>query len=393
MACPRPPRLVVDVDVGSDDAMGLMVVAAAERKGSARLLGVTCVHGNTDLDHVCANALKTLHTIGRLDVPVYRGAHASLVDTMKRAEDIHGGDGFGDFEYEGAPDVETHLQKEHAVLYLTRVVRETPGSITLLCLGPLTNIALAIRMDKDFCTNVKEIIIMGGNVEGIGNVTAAAEFNFHCDPEAAYITVHNMKCPVTILPWETAFNHCALPYLPQVSPARTVHGPRRSLDFDLRTVKVVSPERPGAKRMRAFATALVHRSGRTDVSFRARRSLTRALPSADHRTTAGMEDKHSGVAGQSAEQADEQGGSPDADDPPLWPMGPLRSHSRGHSCRSVRRCGGGAAPCHRRASRDSHQGRLCRRPPGQAGAATERDDREACGRGALQKDHDRCLFR
>ncbi|XP_063237953.1 nucleoside hydrolase-like isoform X2 [Bacillus rossius redtenbacheri] len=229
MACPRPPRLVVDVDVGSDDAMGLMVVAAAERKGSARLLGVTCVHGNTDLDHVCANALKTLHTIGRLDVPVYRGAHASLVDTMKRAEDIHGGDGFGDFEYEGAPDVETHLQKEHAVLYLTRVVRETPGSITLLCLGPLTNIALAIRMDKDFCTNVKEIIIMGGNVEGIGNVTAAAEFNFHCDPEAAYITVHNMKCPVTILPWETAFNHCALPYEWRINTLGSLDSPQSRL--------------------------------------------------------------------------------------------------------------------------------------------------------------------
>nr|CAD7454828.1 unnamed protein product [Timema tahoe] len=146
-------------------------------------------------------------------LPVYRGASESIVQTFKRAPEIHGSDGFGDFEYPDTPDVASHLQQEHAVNFLTRITRENPGELTVLSLGPMTNVALAIRMDPNFCNNVKHIIIMGGNSEGIGNVTAGAEFNFYCDPEAAHICLHNMKCPITIFPWETAFNHCRLSYV------------------------------------------------------------------------------------------------------------------------------------------------------------------------------------
>ncbi|XP_069683399.1 nucleoside hydrolase-like isoform X2 [Periplaneta americana] len=205
-------NLVVDTDVGSDDAMALILCAAAERRGVARVWGVTCVHGNTALRHVCANTLKTLHTLRRLDIPVYRGAATSLVRGFERASNIHGADGFGDFEYPDAPDVEATLQREHAVNYLTRVTAEHPGEVTLLCLGPLTNVALAARMDPAFCSNLKEVFVMGGNSGGIGNVTAAAEFNFYCDPEAAHVVIHNMRCPITIFPWEAAFLHGRLPY-------------------------------------------------------------------------------------------------------------------------------------------------------------------------------------
>nr|CAD7430319.1 unnamed protein product [Timema monikensis] len=253
------PRLVIDTDVGTDDALALILCIAAERRGDAEILGVTCVHGNTDLPNVCVNTLKMLHTLRRLDssyrppedrivaihcsreisagpllfnfnqdgqniscgltisrsLPVYRGASESIVRTFKRAPEIHGSDGFGDFDYPDTPDVASHLQQEHAVNFLTRITRENPGELTVLSLGPMTNIALAIRMDPNFCNNVKHIIIMGGNSEGIGNVTAGAEFNFYCDPEAAHICLHNMKCPITIFPWETAFNHCRLSYLAQ----------------------------------------------------------------------------------------------------------------------------------------------------------------------------------
>lgn len=208
----RVLNLVIDTDVGSDDAMAIILCCAAQRKGEANIQGITCVHGNTSLQNVCANTLKTLHTLGRLDIPVFRGAADSIVETFQRAENIHGNDGFGDFHYRDPPDVAQVMQKEHAVNYLTRITSQNPGAMTLLCLGPLTNVALAIRMDPNFCTNVKEIFIMGGNIEGIGNVTAAAEFNFWCDPEAAYVAIHNMKCPITIFPWEAAYKYGRIPY-------------------------------------------------------------------------------------------------------------------------------------------------------------------------------------
>nr|CAD7594818.1 unnamed protein product [Timema genevievae] len=121
------PRLVIDTDVGTDDALALILCVAAERRGDAEILGVTCVHGNTDLPNVCVNTLKTLHTLQRLDLPVYRGASESIVQTFKRAPEIHGTDGFGDFEYPDTPDVASHLQQEHAVNFLTRITRENPG--------------------------------------------------------------------------------------------------------------------------------------------------------------------------------------------------------------------------------------------------------------------------
>ncbi|PNF39343.1 hypothetical protein B7P43_G01510 [Cryptotermes secundus] len=209
----RVLNLVIDTDVGSDDAMAIILCSAAQRKGDANIWGITCVHGNTSLQNVCANTLKTLHTLGRLDIPVFRGAADSIVETFQRAENIHGSDGFGNFDYRDAPDVAQVMQKENAVNYLTRIASQNPGAVTLLCLGPLTNVALAIRMDPSFCTNVKEIFIMGGNIEGIGNVTAAAEFNFWCDPEAAYVTIHNMKCQITIFPWEAAYKYGRISYL------------------------------------------------------------------------------------------------------------------------------------------------------------------------------------
>nr|CAD7202038.1 unnamed protein product [Timema douglasi] len=164
-----------------------------------------------------------------MKLPVYRGASESIVRTFKRAPEIHGSDGFGDFEYPDTPDVASHLQQEHAVNFLTRITRENPGELTVLSLGPMTNIALAIRMDPNFCNNVKHIIIMGGNSEGIGNVTAGAEFNFYCDPEAAHICLHNMKCPITIFPWETAFNHCRLSYEWRINILGGIKSPQAEL--------------------------------------------------------------------------------------------------------------------------------------------------------------------
>lgn len=248
MATPQSKRalnLVIDTDVGSDDATAIILCCAAQKKGEAVIHGITCVHGNTTLSNVCANTLKTLHTVGRLDIPVYRGTVDSIVETVQRAESVHGGDGFGDFHYPDAPDVDEYVQKEHAVNYLTRITSENPGTVTLLCLGPLTNIALAIRMDPNFCRNVKEIFIMGGNIEGVGNITAAAEFNFFCDPEAAHIVLHNMKCPITIFPWEAASKYGRIPYEWRKGVLGTVDSPQARLMNKVERV-LLDTERFGA---------------------------------------------------------------------------------------------------------------------------------------------------
>ncbi|XP_047113623.1 uncharacterized protein C1683.06c-like isoform X1 [Schistocerca piceifrons] len=206
-------QLVIDTDVGLDDALALMLCLASEAWNEAKIHGVTCVHGNTCLENVCSNTLKVLHAAGRLDIPVFRGASESLVESPEsRAEFYHGCDGFGDFQYPDAPDPDHHIQKDHAVSFLTKITSERPNEISLLCLGPLTNIALAIHMDPRFCTNVKEMVIMGGNIAGVGNITAAAEFNFHCDPEAAHVVLKSMKCPITIFPWETALTRTNISY-------------------------------------------------------------------------------------------------------------------------------------------------------------------------------------
>nr|CAD7594817.1 unnamed protein product [Timema genevievae] len=129
-------------------------------------------------------------------------------------------------------DSHPHLHREIRLDETNDFVLVPPDmtrELTILSLGPMTNIALAIRMDPNFCNNVKHIIIMGGNSEGIGNVTAGAEFNFYCDPEAAHICLHNMKCPITIFPWETAFNHCRLSYEWRINILGAIKSPQAEL--------------------------------------------------------------------------------------------------------------------------------------------------------------------
>ena len=123
---------------------------------------------------------------------------------MERQENpkhFHGIDGFGDAAHEEEADLSS-LQTEHAVNALVRLVKENPGQITLVALGPLTNVAMAMRMDAEFASNLKAMYIMGGNTEGVGNITVSAEFNFHSDPEAAFIVLSNVRCPTYIAPWE-----------------------------------------------------------------------------------------------------------------------------------------------------------------------------------------------
>jgi purine nucleosidase len=178
---PTPPRKVIlDCDPGIDDA--LAIVFAAGHPG-LELAGVTTVAGNVGLERTTANALSVLEFLGRPDVPVSAGSPIPLLRSVLDGRDVHGESGLG-----GAalPAPEGRTTGVHAVDFLIGEISATPGDVTLVATGPLTNIALAVRRHPPLVQQVADFVIMGGSA-GRGNMTPAAEFNIWCDPEAAAI--------------------------------------------------------------------------------------------------------------------------------------------------------------------------------------------------------------
>lgn len=113
----------------------------------------------------------------------------------------HGSDGFGDC-LDDEPPSEEIIKKEHALDVLIKLSCDYKDEITLVCLGPLSNIAAVLQRDPSFGSRLKECYIMGGNYYGRGNITVSSEFNFHCDPEAASAVLENLKTPITLVGWE-----------------------------------------------------------------------------------------------------------------------------------------------------------------------------------------------
>ena len=127
-------------------------------------------------------------------------------DCKGSASHVHGMDGLGDVEGIPHPDMSL-LKPEHAVNALIRIINQHPGEITLVPIGPLTNIALACQLDPHISSKLKDVVIMGGNFEAKGNTYVSAEFNFHFDVEAAYIALNKLTCPVSLVTWELCLNH------------------------------------------------------------------------------------------------------------------------------------------------------------------------------------------
>ncbi|OCT95319.1 inosine-uridine preferring nucleoside hydrolase [Xenopus laevis] len=190
--------LLIDVDCGVDDAQALMVALAAP---NVEILGITCCHGNSTIENICQNVLRVLHVCDRMEIPVYKGASRPLLGNSLHAEGYHGIDGLGDVPDPNAPGLDL-LQKEHAVLALLRIASEHAGQVSLVATGPLTNLALAVNMDPTFPKKIKNLFIMGGNMESRGNVTVCGEFNFACDPESACVVLDAFDCPTYIATWE-----------------------------------------------------------------------------------------------------------------------------------------------------------------------------------------------
>ncbi|XP_076381649.1 inosine-uridine preferring nucleoside hydrolase [Megalopta genalis] len=197
--------LIIDCDAGVDDALALIILLAAHKKKEIEIKAITCVNGNTIVENVVKNVFRTLNVCEVTNIPVFQGAHEPILCTHHtdeaKKEQYHGSDGFGN-AYKTEVDTNI-LGTEHAVCAIHRIVSENPNQISVVCLGPLTNIATAIKMYPDFVNNVKDFYIMGGNVKAQGNITPQAEFNFYMDPESVHIVFNKNKKPLWLLPWET----------------------------------------------------------------------------------------------------------------------------------------------------------------------------------------------
>lgn len=173
-------KLIIDTDPGHDDAMALLY--AIKRK-NINVLAVTTVAGNSRIENTTRNAQYVLNLLGRDDVPLYSGAAKPLKRPLVQAV-VHGTSGLDGID----PSNECVLT-DNAPEKIVELVKQFPGEVTLLALGPVTNIARAIELDRDAMSLVKEIVIMGGAFTVPGNKNRVAEFNMYVDPEAAAIAV------------------------------------------------------------------------------------------------------------------------------------------------------------------------------------------------------------
>ncbi|XP_075219950.1 uncharacterized protein LOC142323708 [Lycorma delicatula] len=186
----RKERIIIDTDGGVDDAIAILTVLGDPHL-SQTIQGITCVRGITEVNNVVINILKTLKIADRLDVPVYSGAANGLMESPDTGH-YYGNDGMGDANYPEPPPISI-VKKTHAAVYLASIVNEYPGEITILMIGPMTNIALALRLNPKFMSQVKRLIALGGSVRGAGSMRPNVEFNVYMDPHAASVTMHGLE--------------------------------------------------------------------------------------------------------------------------------------------------------------------------------------------------------
>jgi len=186
-----PSRVIIDTDPGTDDAFALLL---AMRSPELKIEGITPVSGNVPLELTLPNALRMVEIAGRTDIPVAAGAKVPLVRRLVTAEYAHGNNGLAGTVF---PEPKIKPVAEPAAELIRRVVRSHPGEVTLITIGPLTNVANALLGDDQLAPMVKSVVMMGGSLSG-GNITPSAEFNVYVDPEAARV-VFQSGIPVTMV--------------------------------------------------------------------------------------------------------------------------------------------------------------------------------------------------
>ncbi|ADV26547.1 Inosine/uridine-preferring nucleoside hydrolase [Pseudoxanthomonas suwonensis 11-1] len=193
--------LLIDTDPGVDDALALLMAFNDPRH---EVVGLAIAAGNVGLAHTVRNALKLREVAGCPQVPVFAGCDRPLVHAPREdAAHVHGRDGFGDVGY---PDPAGQAEAEHAALAILRLSHEHAGRLVLVALGPLTNLALALRLDPTLPQRIARLVVMGGAVSAHGNITPVAEFNVGFDPEAAHVVLSGFP-KYDLADWEATIAH------------------------------------------------------------------------------------------------------------------------------------------------------------------------------------------
>ena len=227
MQCATSEKVVFDTDPlhFTDDGHAAVMLLRSPEK--VRILGMTIVAGNAWAAEGAGFMWQTLEAIHRTDVPLYLGAQAPLVHTLAMVKEE--ARQWGPFEYIAAFERpfttnvgKARVQRGSAVDFLVRTIERNPGTVTLFAIGPMTNIAMALRLRPDLETKIRQIVFMGGNVHVPGNVTAQAEVNFWFDPEAAQVVLRS-KIARKVMFGLDICNHAVMtrPMFDEIVAART----------------------------------------------------------------------------------------------------------------------------------------------------------------------------
>jgi len=209
-----PRKIIIDTDPGQDDAVAILLALASPE---IEVLGLTCVAGNVPLPLTHKNARIICELAGRPDVRVFAGCDRPMVRKLVTAEHVHGKTGLDGI---ALPDPVMPLQDQHAVDFLIETLRaEAPGTVTLVPIGPLTNIATAMQRAPDIIPRIAQIVLMGGAYFEVGNITPAAEFNIYVDPEAARM-VFGSGVDLVVMPLDVT--HKALTTRPRIEAFRAL---------------------------------------------------------------------------------------------------------------------------------------------------------------------------
>ncbi len=275
------PPIVIDSDTASDDAVA---IAMALRHSNADVLAITTVAGNCSVEQATRNALYTAE-LCHSDVPVFEGSAAPLSVPPEFATWFHGRDGLGD---RGYPPPARAAERTDGVTALIDVIRSHPGC-TLVTLGPLTNVALALSREPALVGDVGRCVVMGGTNNSVGNVTPAAEFNLWFDPHAAR-AVFAAGLPIEMAGWDLCRGHAGLTVAEQRELAAASTLGRFFVECNAKAIEAIA-EQSGSERLElpdptAMAVALerdrvVLRSSRHHVEVEAASTLTRGMSVVD----------------------------------------------------------------------------------------------------------------
>ena len=193
-----PKHIILDTDPGIDDALAILLALASPE---VVLDGISTVHGNASAAQVTTNALSILELANTSYIPVYQGCDLPLVKESLLSPETHGNSGLG---YANLSAPITKPQIKHGSDYLTEQIMSHPGEITLVAIGPLTNVAIAIRKEPRIVQNVKEVFVMGGAIKHQGNTTPLAEYNTFVDPHSAHVVFHS-GMPLILTPLDVTY--------------------------------------------------------------------------------------------------------------------------------------------------------------------------------------------